>query len=86
MRACHTNNRPVGIATQKDHLRTRLIIDQSAKRLASFFEASVHLMEVLARACGHTHLNQFNSDDLTTFDRDIAYLTGIQYGGVMPLR
>ncbi|MCP5047456.1 MAG: hypothetical protein GY940_09815 [bacterium] len=86
MRSCHTNNCPVGIATQKDHLRARLIIDQSAKRLASFFEASVHLMEVLARACGHSHLNQFNIDDLTTFDRDMAYLTGIQYGGVVPLR
>ena len=24
MRACHTNNCPVGIATQKEHLRERL--------------------------------------------------------------
>jgi glutamate synthase domain-containing protein 2 len=30
MRACHTNNCPVGIATQKDHLRARLIVDESA--------------------------------------------------------
>ena len=26
MRACHTNNCPVGIATQKEHLRRRLVI------------------------------------------------------------
>jgi methylamine---glutamate N-methyltransferase subunit C len=30
MRAFHTNNCPVGIATQKENLRSRLIIDNSA--------------------------------------------------------
>ena len=58
MRACHTNNCPVGIATQKEHLRARLPMDEAAQRLARFFGASVELMKVLARACGHTHLHQ----------------------------
>ena len=82
MRACHTNNCPVGIATQRKDLRARLIVKESAKRLASFFDASVKLMQVMARACGHEHLNQFNSADLTSFNRDIVDLTGIAYGGV----
>jgi glutamate synthase domain-containing protein 2 len=86
MRACHSNNCPVGIATQKKDLRSRLIIDESAQRLANFFGASVDLMKVLARACGHTHLSEFNADDLTTFKRDMAYLTGVAYGGVTPLQ
>jgi len=85
MRACDSNNCPVGIATQKDHLRSRLIIDESAQRLDRFFRASVELMQVLARACGHTHLNQFCIDDLTTWHRDMAYLTGVNYAGVVPL-
>ena len=51
MRACHTNNCPVGIATQKEDLRARLIVDQAAERLARFFSSSVGLMQVLARAC-----------------------------------
>lgn len=85
MRACHTNNCPVGIATQQVHLRARLIVNESAKRLANFFNASVELMKVLARACGHDHLNQFNTDDLTTFNREMAYLTGVKYGGVVSL-
>lgn len=85
MRACHTNNCPVGIATQKEHLRKRLDIQLSALRLKRFFEASVELMQVMARACGHTHLDQFCQDDLTTFDRDMAYLTGIRYGGISGL-
>ena len=52
MRACHTNNCPVGIATQKPHLTARIEIEKSARRLANFFEASVELMKIMARACG----------------------------------
>jgi glutamate synthase domain-containing protein 2 len=85
MRACHTNNCPVGIATQKEHLRARLQIDASATRLANFFESTVELMKVLARACGHASLDAFTIDDLTTYDRDLAYLTGVPYAGVVPL-
>ena len=85
MRACHTNNCPVGIATQKKGLRARFIVDKSAEQLKNYLEASVHLMQVLARACGHSHLNQFCQDDLTTYKRDMAYLTGIAYGGVVSL-
>ena len=82
MRACHTNSCPVGIATQKKNLRSRLIIEQSAKQLANYFEATVELMQVLARACGHVHLNQFSVEDLTTWKKDIASLAGIPYSGV----
>jgi len=84
MRACHTNNCPVGIATQKLHLRARLPVDDAAERLARFFAASVELMQVLSRAAGHRHLSEFSSDDLTTFKTDMAQLTGVRYGGVTP--
>jgi glutamate synthase domain-containing protein 2 len=82
MRACHTNNCPVGIATQQENLRARLKVQRSAQQLKTFLEASVHLMKVLARACGHSHLSQFCLEDLTTWKRDIASLTGVRYGGV----
>ena len=82
MRACSTNNCPVGIATQKEDLRARLPVDEAAHRLERFFAASTELMGVLARACGHTRLDEFCTDDLTTFDREMAHLTGISYGGV----
>ncbi len=83
MRACHTNNCPVGIATQKRHLRARLPVDEGAQRLNRFLKASVHLMQTLARACGHTRLDQFSADDLTTWKKEIASLTGVRYGGVV---
>jgi glutamate synthase domain-containing protein 2 len=82
MRACQTNNCPVGIATQKPHLRSRLPVDIAAERLARFFAASVELMTVLARAAGHDHISQFSVDDLTTFKSDMAQLCGVAYGGV----
>ncbi|NBO38578.1 glutamate synthase [bacterium] len=82
MRSCHSNNCPVGIATQKKHLRERLIVDASSKRLENWFEASVHLMKVMARACGHRHLSDFNIRDLTTIKEDIAKLTGVRYAGI----
>ena len=81
MRACNTNNCPVGIATQKDELRARLEIAKSATRLKNFFEASTDLMKVLARACGYSHLNQFNFDDLSTYDMTTYNLTGISWAG-----
>lgn len=84
MRACHTNNCPVGIATQKPHLRARLPVDEAAQRLDRFFRGSTAMMAVLARACGHERLDQFCTDDLTTFDREMAHLTGVRYGGVAP--
>ena len=85
MRACHTNNCPVGISTQKKGLRARLIVDESARRLTNYLRATVSLMQVLARACGHDHLHDFEPRDLTTWSRDMAHLTGVPYSGVVPL-
>lgn len=81
MRACSTNNCPVGIATQKENLRARLKIAASAKRLQNFFEATTQLMVVLARACGHTHLNEFEVADLTSWKKEVAELAGVRYSG-----
>jgi glutamate synthase domain-containing protein 2 len=52
------------IATQKEHLRKKLIVDESAGRLEKFFGASVELMKVLSRACSHSHFNEFELSDL----------------------
>ncbi len=82
MRACHTNNCPVGIATQKKNLRSRLVIEKSAERLRNYLLATVDLMKILARACGHSRLADFSRSDLTSWKREIVDLTGIEYAGV----
>jgi len=82
MRACGSNNCPVGIATQKESLRSRLIIDSSAKQLQNYFEATNDLIKVVARACGYDNVTKFNHEDLSTFNRDMHYLTDINYAGL----
>lgn len=81
-RMCNTNNCPAGVATQKPELRARLNVDESAARLARYLGASVELMQVLARACGHSRLADFDPEDLTSWKREIAELTGVRYAGV----
>lgn len=83
MRACGTNNCPVGVATQKEHLRARLQIEQSATQLYNFLQATNDLIKVIARACGHAHVREFSFDDLSTYDYDMHRLTGINYAGMM---
>ena len=80
-RMCNSNNCPAGIATQKPELRARLDVDEGAKRLATFFEASTELMSVMARACGHDHLGKFTKSDLATWDEQMAKLSGVRYSG-----
>lgn len=84
MRACNTNNCPVGIATMKEHLRARLEIAKSAHQLYNYLTASNDLLKVVARACGYDDLTGFNHDDLSTFDFEMHRLTGIRYAGINP--
>jgi len=81
-RMCNTNNCPTGIATQDAELRKRLNVDKSAQQLANFFTASVALMQVMARACGHNDLAKFEAKDLATWHRDMAKLSGVKYAGL----
>ncbi len=81
-RMCNTNNCPTGIATQKTELRRRLDLEKSSAWLHNFLDASVELMQVMARACGHDALDKFNSDDLATWHREMALLSGIAYSGL----
>lgn len=81
-RMCNTNLCPSGVATQKPELRARLNIEDSAFRLQNFLNASTELMQVMARACGHHHLSQFEQNDLATWHREMADLSGIRYAGL----
>ncbi|MDA7429351.1 glutamate synthase-related protein [Primorskyibacter aestuariivivens] len=81
-RMCNSNNCPVGVATQKPELRKRLDVQTGAERLARYFGASVELMQVLARACGHHALRDLSQRDLTTWKREMADLSGVRFAGV----
>jgi glutamate synthase domain-containing protein 2 len=81
-RMCNTNQCPAGIATQDETLRKKLNVDRSAEQLGRFLHAATELMKVLARACGHHHLSEFTINDITTWKKEMAELTGIMFGGV----
>lgn len=80
-RMCNSNNCPVGVATQKPELRKRLDVQVGAEKLARYFGASTALMQVLARACGHSRLSDFCHSDITTWKREMADLSGVRFAG-----
>jgi glutamate synthase domain-containing protein 2/CDGSH-type Zn-finger protein len=80
-RMCNSNNCPVGVATQKPELRKRLDVQIGAEKLSRYFGASVELMQVLARACGHSNLSDFRHSDITTWKREMADLSGVKFAG-----
>jgi len=81
-RICNSNNCPAGIATQNPELRKRLNINSSSKNLNKFFNSTVELMKVMARACGYDDLNYFNKNDLTTWSRTMEELSNVKFSGV----
>ncbi|MGG7056230.1 glutamate synthase-related protein, partial [Nitrosomonas sp. ANs5] len=81
-RICSSGNCPAGIATHAQHLVNKIDIDARARDLAMFFTGSVHLMKIIARACGHHSLQEFAQADLSTWKSEMARLAGISYAGI----
>ncbi len=79
---CNTNNCPARIATQKPELRQKLDVDDASARLTRFFNASTDLMKNLARACGHSSLQDLGLRDLTTWKHEMSELSGVEFGGI----
>ena len=81
MRACHTNNCPVGIATQKPHLRARL--ESTNRRSSSRGSWSLgRADEDPGARLRAPPPHQFTLDDLATWKEDMSLLAGVPYGGV----
>ena len=80
-RICNTNQCPSGVATQDPALRALIDVDVSAQRVARFFGATVSMMQTMARACGHDHLGKFHREDIATWHKDMADLSGIDFAG-----
>jgi glutamate synthase domain-containing protein 2/CDGSH-type Zn-finger protein len=84
-RMCNTNACPAGIATQDPDLRRRLDVEEGAHRLTRFLRSSTELIALMARACGHDDVSRFSADDLSTWSRDMAALSGLRFAGVGPV-
>ena len=82
MRACNTDQCPVGIATQNPQLRARLDVDEAAERLGRVLNSITELVCILARACGRSSVTAFAPSDLVTFSTEMAALSGVACAGV----
>lgn len=78
-RACHAGTCPVGIATQVEHLRDRLDIPESARRLTTFLRGATAQIVDYARICGHERVADLGPDDLASLDADVAQATGLEW-------
>jgi methylamine---glutamate N-methyltransferase subunit C len=81
-RVCGSGDCPAGIATHAEHLVNKIDIEARSRDLALFFTGSLHLMQIMARACGHSALQEFALDDLSTWKSEMARLSGVRFAGV----
>ena len=78
IRDCHKGTCPFGIATQNQTLRTRLDVDEKAKRVANFISALTKEIRAIARICGKRDIHGINKTDLAALTPEIARITGIK--------
>ena len=78
-RACHSGGCPVGIATQNPHLRGRLDVEESARRLTRFLHGATAMMVDYARICGRHSLGTLGRSDLATLDPELARRTDLEW-------
>ena len=57
--SCHTNQCPVGVATQDPGLQRALVVEDKATRVFHFHENTVHGLAEMTAACGLEHPNDF---------------------------
>lgn len=75
---------PVSMAIYNGKITDKLNIDQGAKSLLHFLNATVSEMEAVAYSLGKAALSDINKSDLCTLDPFLAKATGIQVGYVAP--
>ncbi|EAZ83028.1 FMN-binding glutamate synthase family protein [Algoriphagus machipongonensis] len=65
---CNTNECPTGVATQKGNLVKGLVVTDKAERVYNFHKNTVHAVQELLGATGHTHTEEISIHDLVKGD------------------
>jgi glutamate synthase domain-containing protein 2 len=79
---CHTGRCPVGVATQDPELSKRLAVDEAAERVENFLSAMTAEIQIMARACGKSHVGNLDREDLRALTLESALITGIPLVGM----
>lgn len=65
---CNTNECPTGVATQKASLAKGLVVTDKSERVYNFHKNTVHAVQELLGATGHTHTSEISIHDLVKGD------------------
>lgn len=75
---------PSVLAFHAGHLKGRLDVEQGAKTVTDFLQASVKEMEQVAIALGKTALSQLSPSDLVALDPQTAAIAGVDLAYALP--
>jgi len=78
---CHTGRCPVGITTQDPELMKRLPIDEAAERVQNFLHAMTLEIQMLARACGKSHVHNMEPEDLVGLTLEASAMAKVPLAG-----
>src|SRR6266568_3623331 len=78
---CHTGRCPVGITTQDPVLESRLDVEEGARRVRNFLTVLTMEAQTLARACGKSHLQNLEPEDLAALTVEAAAMAGVPLAG-----
>lgn len=78
-RICYTGQCPTGITTQNPHLMKQLNVEESAKKLINFINASNNEIANLTRIVGKNDVKMLDKEDLISMNKDLSSITGVKW-------
>ena len=79
--AWHLGTDPHGIATQDDDLASRLDPEAGARRVANYLNVLSMEAQVIARACGKSHVHHLEPEDLVALTVESAAMARVPLAG-----
>src|SRR5688572_4889231 len=77
----HEGRDPAGITTQDPALSARLDPVKAGKRLANYLAVLTMETQIIARACGKSHVHNLEPDDLVALTVEAAAMAGVPLAG-----
>ncbi|RDK08736.1 FMN-binding glutamate synthase family protein [Cupriavidus lacunae] len=77
----HEGRDPAGITTQDPELAARLDPVQAGRRLANYLSVMTMEAQIIARACGKSHLHNLEPEDLVALTVEAAAMTQVPLAG-----
>ena len=77
----HEGQDPAGISTQDPTLAARHDPVSAGRRLANYLKVMTLEAQTIARACGKSHVNNLDPDDLVALTVESAAMAGVPLSG-----